>query len=213
MAHLKFNIEKLERLNDPGRFETLPPEVFWQALGAPSGACALVEIGAGTGMFAAAFAAIAPQAVIYAVDTMQEMLDWMRANRPEVADRRIVPVKAEETRVPLDDGIADAVYMINLHHELADPAATYAEAFRLLESGGRLLVVDWADCDTPKGPPRDVRVSASALAGFLEGAGFVCVVVDEATLPWHVMATAVRPGAGEVGADCVEAAQTPAPEI
>ena len=30
MAHLKFNTEKLERLNDPGRFETLSPDVFWQ---------------------------------------------------------------------------------------------------------------------------------------------------------------------------------------
>jgi len=202
MAHLKFNIEKLERLNDPGRFETLPPDVFWQALGAPSGACALVEIGAGTGVFAAAFAAIAPQAVVYAADTVQEMLDWMRANRPEVADRRIVPVKAEETRVPLDDGIADAVYMINLHHELADAAATYADALRLLEPGGRLLVVDWADCDTPKGPPRDVRVSASALTRFLENAGFTCVAVDETTLPWHVMATAVRPQSEARGGDC-----------
>ena len=213
MAHLKFNIEKLERLNDPGRFETLPPDVFWQALGAPSGACALVEIGAGTGVFAAAFASIAPQAVIYAADTVQEMLDWMHANRPEVAAGRIVPVKAEETRVPLDDGIADAVYMINLHHELASPAESYAEAFRLLEPGGRLLVVDWADCDTPKGPPRDVRVSASALARFLENAGFTGVEVDETTLPWHVMATAVRPGAGEDGAGCREGAPPPDPVI
>jgi SAM-dependent methyltransferase len=194
MAHLKFDIAKLEKLNDPARFETLPPLVFWNALGKPSGACAIVEIGAGTGLFASAFSSFAPDAVIYAVDTSPEMLDWMRANRPEVAEGRIVPVEAEETRVPLDDGIGNAVYMINLHHELAHPDASYAEAVRLLAPGGRLLVVDWADRDTPKGPPREVRVSAARLAKMLEGAGLAHVEVDEAALQWHVMATAVRPG-------------------
>ena len=192
MAHMKFDIAKLEKLNDPGRFETLPPPVFWRALGAPSGACSLVELGAGTGLFAVAFAALAPNAVIFAVDTAPEMLAWMRANRPEVAARRVVPVLATETRVPLEDGIADAVYMINLHHELAEPEATYAEAYRLLEPGGRLLVVDWADRDTPKGPPREMRVSADGLSRVLEGAGFAEVNIDETALPWHVMATAVR---------------------
>ena len=192
MPHLKFNVEKLERLNDPGRFETLPPEVFWRALGAPTGACAIVEIGAGTGLFASALSALAPGAVIYAADVLDEMLAWMRANRPEVAAGRIVPIKAEETRVPLDDGIADAVYMINLHHELARPDDSYAEAFRLLEPGGRVLVVDWADRETPKGPPHDVRVSAADLAAFLERAGFIEVSVDETALPWHLMATATK---------------------
>lgn len=193
MAHLKFDIAKLEKLNDPGRFETLPPDVFWNALGAPAGACAIVEIGAGTGLFASAFASRAPAAVVYAVDTEDAMLRWMRDNRPEVAERRIVPVKALEASVPLDDGIADALYMVNVHHELAHPDDTYAEAFRLLEPGGRILVVDWADRETPKGPPRAVRVSAATLGDLLERAGFVEVAVDETALPWHVMATARRP--------------------
>jgi ubiquinone/menaquinone biosynthesis C-methylase UbiE len=192
MAHLKFNLEKLERLNDPGRFETLPPDVFWQAMGSPEGASVIVEIGAGTGVFASAFASLAPGATVYAADTEDAMLEWITANRPEVAEGRIVPVKATETGVPLDDGIADAVYMINLHHELVHPDQSYADAYRLLKPGGRLLVVDWAPRDTPKGPPREVRVDAGALEALLEGAGFAGIAVDETTLPWHVMATAVR---------------------
>lgn len=192
MAHLKFNLEKLERLNDPGRFETLPPDVFWRALGSPEGASVIVEIGAGTGVFSSAFASLAPGAIVYAADTEDAMLDWMAANRSEVAEGRIVPVKATETGVPLADGVADAVYMINLHHELVHPDRSYAEVFRLLKDGGRLLVVDWASRDTPKGPPREVRIDADTLTAMLERAGFGDVVVDETTLPWHLMATAVR---------------------
>lgn len=195
MAHLKFNMEKLERLNDPGRFDSLPPDVFWQALGELPADATLVEIGAGTGLFAVAFAERAPQATVYVADTADEMLDWMRANRPEVADGRLVPLKADETRVPLEDGSADAVYMINLHHELANPSASYAEAFRLLKPGGRLLSVDWAPRETPKGPPQEVRVSGERLAALLGDAGFAGIAIDETTLTWHLMATATRPAA------------------
>lgn len=194
MAHLKFNMDKLERLNDPGRFDSLPPDVFWPALGTLPADATIVEIGAGTGLFAAAFAARAPEATVYAADMADEMLDWMRANRPEVTDGRMVPLKADETHVPLASAVADAVYMINLHHELAHPAESYAEVFRLLKPGGHLLVVDWAPRETPKGPPPEVRVSVDALAALLHDAGFAEVAIDDTTLEWHLMATAVRPG-------------------
>lgn len=193
MAAYKFDVAKLERLNDPGRFETLPPDVLWRALGAPSDPCAIVEIGAGTGLFAAEFAARCPGAIVYAVDTEPRMLAWMRANRREVADRRVVPVLSCETEVPLDDGIADALAMINLHHELHDPSAIYAEAFRLLMTGGRLVVADWAPRETPKGPPLASRVRPAELAATIERAGFIDVVIDEHALPWHLLATGVRP--------------------
>lgn len=193
MAHLKFNMERLERLNDPGRFETLPPDVFWEALGAPSGETVLVEIGAGTGLFASAFVARSPEVIVYAADTADQMLEWMQFNRPEVAENRIFPVKASETGLPLPDAMADALYMINLHHELAEPDASYAEAFRLLKPGGRILVVDWAPRETPKGPPQEIRVQPAELERVLVDAGFAEVRVDSERLPWHTMATAVRP--------------------
>jgi SAM-dependent methyltransferase len=166
VAYQKFDPRKLERLTDEGRFETLVPEAMWTALGNPIPRT-IVEIGSGPGLFAARFAAMAPGATVYAVDTEPAMLEWMRANRPEVAEGSIVPVLAEETHVPLDDGIADLVTMLNLHHELADPAATYAEAFRLLADGGQILVVDWAPVETPHGPSLSVRVTAETLAAFL----------------------------------------------
>ena len=65
----------------------------------------------------------------------------------------------------------------------------------LLKPAGRLLVVDWAPRETPKGPPQEVRVTAEALAALLRDAGFADIVIDETTLPWHLMATATRPDA------------------
>jgi len=191
-AHQTFDVAKLERLNDPERFDTLMPDVMWRAIGSPC-PTTIVEIGAGTGLFSAEFTHYAPGAVIHAVDTEPLMLQWMRDHRPEVAEGRIVPVLSTEERVPLADGVADVVVMINLHHELAVPDAIYSEAARILKPGGRLLVVDWAARETPRGPALHIRVTATALETFLMRAGFVDVDVTETELPWHVMATGTKP--------------------
>jgi ubiquinone/menaquinone biosynthesis C-methylase UbiE len=191
MAYQKFNPEKLEKLNDPARAETLIRDLMWKALGVPA-ATTLVEIGAGTGFFARRFSSLAPQATVHAVDMAQVMIDWMNSNLAEVAEGAIVPLLVDETTIDLADGIADAVYMINLHHELADPEATYREAVRLLKPGGRILVVDWVDRETPRGPRLDIRASTDELKSVLEEAGVSEVEIHEG-LPWHHMVTATKP--------------------
>ncbi len=192
MAHMKFDYAKLEKLNDPGRAETIIPNVMWEALAMPD-AAVLVEIGAGTGFFARRFAELSPGAIIHAVDIAPVMIEWMQENVPEVQSGTVVPLLAQETRVGLDSGIADVVYMINLHHELADPVGSYAEARRLLKSGGRMMVVDWADRETPRGPRADIRVSVADLKHMLEYAGFHEVESHEG-LPWHHLLTATKRG-------------------
>jgi len=190
-AHQKFDMAKLERLNDSGRFDSMIPAVMWNALGSPEPS-AIVDIGAGTGLFAEKFAELAPGATVYAADMAPEMVEWMREHRAGVASGRLVPLISTETGVPLPDASAQLVIMLNLHHELAEPAALYAEALRLLHPGGQLLVVDWAARETPKGPPLAIRASFDALEAFLRAAGFVDIA-DHEGLPWHTLVTARRP--------------------
>ncbi len=139
MAYQKFDIAKLERLNDTGRFDDLIPEVMWAAADTPD-ARTIVEIGAGTGLFACRFAEMAPEAEVYAVDIEPVMVRWMFQHRPAALSGRLHPLLAEETKVPLPTGDADLVVMINVHHELADPRSSYCEALRLLRIGGTLLL-------------------------------------------------------------------------
>jgi len=196
VAHQKFDMAKLERLNDPGRFDTMIPEVMWGALGAPSPEV-IVEIGAGTGLFAERFSQLAPHATVYAVDMAPEMVAWMTEHRAgavseDAHSQRLVALLSTETAVPLADGTADLVVMLNVHHELANPAATYAEAYRLLRPGGQVLVVDWATHETPKGPPQAIRASVAVLEATLSGAGF-SDIESHPGLVWHSLMTARRP--------------------
>jgi len=190
VPHLKFDIAKIARLDDVGRFDDLDPDVMWEALGSPK-PDAIVDIGAGTGMFARRFARLAPEATVFAVDTEQRMLDWIADHPDPVVDGRLRPVLSEESTVPLPDGSADLVVMINLHHELADPRATYREALRLLRAAGQLLVVDWARTEMEGGPPQHIRATAEELIAMLGSVGFAGAEAHQG-LPKHSLITAMK---------------------
>ena len=111
MAHKRFDPKKLALLNDPERLLDIPPALLWERL-ALENPRVLVEIGAGTGFFAAQFARYVAKGKLYAFDVSPVMVAWMEAH---VCPRypQIVALPMEEEVVSLADGLADLVYMIN----------------------------------------------------------------------------------------------------
>lgn len=187
----KFNSAHAARLNDPERLKTLPPEVLWRRLG-PSEPRVIVDLGPGAGLITSAFARLAPESTIYAADISAEMLGYLAEHLDGDLVHRVVPILASETRVPLADGLADAVTMVALYHELADPAGTLSDAFRMLAPGGRLLIVDWVKERTESGPPYEHRVSGEQIRAAVTDAGFThveCVLEP----PGFTTVTASRP--------------------
>jgi SAM-dependent methyltransferase len=171
MTDRKFNPKHLAILNNPDRKKIHDPEVIWNTLELKD-AEVLVDIGAGTGFFAMPFADKIPDGVVYACDTSEVMLDWMKDNLPKKYDGRIILRKTEESVIELDDQIADLVYMMLLHHELNNPQSLLQEAKRLLKPGGKILIMDWAKKETPMGPPMEIRVDADTIEEHMKEAGF-----------------------------------------
>lgn len=191
MPHEKFDIEHLERLNDPDRLEYLPPAVMWNALGNPSPRT-IIDIGAGTGLFACRFAEFATDAIVYAVDIEPAAVRWMLEHRSPAMCSRLQPLLGRESAIPLATGEADLVVMINLHHELIDPIDSYREALRLTRIGGQMLVADWTPNDEELGPPQHVRATAEQIAEVARAVGFDEVTIHPA-LPHHSLLTARKP--------------------
>ncbi len=183
----KFDPKDIDKLNNPERFNRENPEVVWNAL-ALEEPRVLIDIGAGTGFFTFPFARKSPAITIYACDLQDEMLAWLKAHIPDDLRNRVTPMQMEESHVPLPDGIADLVYMINLHHELEDRAAMMADAHRLLKPGGTVLVMDWKKEETPAGPPVGIRVTENEIVADIEAAGFG-QVRRHAVLPYHTLVT------------------------
>ena len=170
MEDKKFDPKKLAKLNNPERLKDISPEFIWEKLKIANPAI-LVDIGAGTGFFTVPFLQYLENGKIYACDLSEIMIDWMK-NNVCIKHPEVIPVKMEENAVPLESGIADLVYMINLHHELDNPTKILQESQRLLKSTGSIFIVDWKKEDMPEGPPAHIRCSAAQVKDELEGVYF-----------------------------------------
>ena len=184
MTDKKFDPRKLGKLNNPQRLMDIPPDFICAKLHNKKPAT-LVEIGAGTAFFCIAFLRRLTPARIYACDVSDVMLDWVKESVSPTSPA-IVPVKRQERCVPLEDGVADLVFMINLHHELDAPAFTVREAYRLLKPGGEIFIVDWKRKDMPEGPPQAIRTTPEHVEGELVLAGFDGVSIFD-HLPKHFL--------------------------
>ena len=179
----KFDPSKLAKLNDPKRLKILNPEVIWTKADLRD-AEVVVDIGAGTGFFALPFSKNLKAGKIYACDTSDVMIEWMKNNLPVELQGIIIPLKMEESSVPLADGIANLVYMIYLHHELEDPVMILKESFRILRDGGKLIIIDWKKEETPEGPPLAIRVTEETIERQMLACGFT-TIKKHAVLPYH----------------------------
>lgn len=183
----KFDPRSIDKLNNPERFQRENPDLIWKEL-ALSDPHVLVDIGAGTGFFAAPFARKLASGTVYACDVQDEMLTWMKEHLPSDIRYGVVPMKMDETRVPLHGGIADLVYMVNLHHELDDRMAVLKEASRLLKPGGTVMVMDWKKEETPAGPPVEIRVTEEEIIEDVKKTGFKDIK-KHPVLPYHNFVT------------------------
>lgn len=175
MIEKKFDLGKLQKLNDPQRLMDIPPDYVWEKLHIEKSGV-FVEIGAGTAFFSIAFLQKFKPSIVYACDLSEVMIDWIQENvSPKYPN--IIPIKTEEHTVPLDDGIANLVFMINLHHELDNPYLSLKEAYRILKPDGKIFVVDWKKQDMPDGPPVKIRCLPEEVTEQMVHAGFKNVVM------------------------------------
>lgn len=182
----RFDPARAARLDDPARFENLPPDEIFALMAAPAGA-RVIDFGTGTGTFAFELARRRPDLEIIALDEQPEMLQMLRAKPAAAEFRNVIPTHIDD--LPRLRGSADRVMLINVLHELGDEAMrTVAE---LLKPDGTVLVVDWnGGIDRPIGPPRDAVYTPAEGRARLEQLG---LQVNEAKpFKYHYVLTAHR---------------------
>jgi len=122
----------------------------------------LVDIGTGTGRMIELLGARAT--AVIGIDRSPEMLRLARAKLASAGEERAELRQGDMYALPLASGSADTVLIHQVLHYAQQPAAAVAEAARLLATGGRLLIVDFASHDREELRTRD----AHARLGFAD---------------------------------------------
>ena len=154
----------------------------------------VVDFGCGGGIdcFIAA-GAVGVQGRVVGIDMTEDMVELARGNARRLGLRNVEFHLSEMEHTPLEDGTADAIISNCVINLAPDKDKVFHEAYRILRSGGRLMVSDLVKVgDIPKKEAADDANWVACLSGtemknvyvgLMEAAGFTDVQIISSA-PW-----------------------------
>ena len=140
----------------------------------------LIDIGTGTGRMIELFGPNARTAL--GIDRSSEMLRLARAKIGEQGLDHAELRQADLYALPMADGAADVAIVHHVLHYAQQPGVAIAEAARVLDAGGRLLIADFAPHDREELRARDAHTrlgfSDSQIEAWFSTAGLDLVRVE-----------------------------------
>jgi len=152
----------------------LDPERILFAAGLGAGH-AFADLGAGSGYYSLAGAKIVgEQGVVYSVDVLETALDHIAAESrlKNVRNIKTLACDLEQANAckQIPTGGVDVVLLSNITHQITNRQNLYAECYRMLKTGGKLVVLEWNDHHGPLGPLQTHRVSESDISALAKAA-------------------------------------------
>jgi ubiquinone/menaquinone biosynthesis C-methylase UbiE len=132
------------------------------------------DFGAGSGHYARAAAAVVGHSgKVYAIDVQDDVLKHLKLNT-HAHHASIIDTIWGDIEKPggthLRDASLDAVILANTFFQVENRATMLTEMKRVLKSGGKLLMIDWAGSYSGMGPvPEKVVPEQDAEAFFING--------------------------------------------
>lgn len=135
----------------------------------------VANLGCGSGFFTTAAAQIVKDpGKVYAVDVQEAKLQATQSTARHFGYKNVVVVKADLDKPLLNipETSCDLAIIGSVMHEVGNREILLKNAYRLLKTGGRLLVVDWKKEHTPFGPALESRIDQEFLSQMLLTLGF-----------------------------------------
>ena len=108
----------------------------------------ICDFGCGNGFHSLQLAKrVGAKGAVHAVDIQPEMLEMLRERAGPRGLENITPILATEDESGLAPGAFDMVLMVDVYHELANPAEILAAVHKSLKPDGRLVLVEFREED------------------------------------------------------------------
>ena len=146
---------------DRNRWQWQLPNLVLREIGVKPG-MTVADVGAGDGYFTFLMAdVVGPNGRVYANDIDDRGLQAIRDRSREDGIKNITVVMGTQDDVLLPEKQMDIVLMVNVIHQVKNPAAFFKTVARSLKPGAMVAIVQWdaakMDSETPEdwGPDRD----------------------------------------------------------
>jgi ubiquinone/menaquinone biosynthesis C-methylase UbiE len=123
----------------------------------------VLDVGVGTGIFAAAFAALG--AAVTGIDPNRDLLELARRYVPRAELR-----EATAEQLPFADDAFDLVFMGHVLHEVDDARKALTEARRVASM--RVSILEWPYLSEEQGPPLAHRLAPETIEDMARSAGY-----------------------------------------
>ena len=144
----------------------LSPDKVLFATGLAAGQT-VVDLGAGSGFYAIAAAKIVGETGnVFVADILESALEHVSAEARLKFLRNIKTFRCDlekpQSCLNVTEGSVDLIIMANILHQIGNKNNLMSEAYRLLKSGGKLLLIDWNHKPSTIGPVVDSRIDEDA---------------------------------------------------
>ena len=171
--------EAADWLERPDREATEKPDHVLDVLSLREGDT-VADVGAGSGYFTERLAKrVGPKGRVIATDLQPEMLAMVREKIRAKGLSNVETILASESNANLPPDAVDLVLMVDVYHELPQPAATLAQIKVALRKGGRLALVEYRAEDPTVAIKEEHKMTLLQIRRELETSGFTIGSVDE----------------------------------
>ena len=152
----------------------IDPYIIFEKISLASG-MRVADLGCGrTGHFVfPASRVVGDTGIVYAVEIVKNILESIQSRVRSEGYHNVQTVWSNielAGKTPVPAGSLQACFLVNVLFLVADKGGTLAEAARLTERGGSVVVVDWEKRLEPLGPPPEKMVAPEAIIALAEQA-------------------------------------------
>ncbi|EKE16012.1 MAG: hypothetical protein ACD_11C00054G0002 [uncultured bacterium] len=132
----------------------------------------IADFGCASGYFALPFAQrVSKEGKLFALDILPHILETVKSRAIALGLSNVTTKRVnleKENGSEMDSESLDWVIMKGVLFQNKDKSAIIKEAYRVLKSGGKILVVEWGDSDFSIGPHKNLRIPVDILKELVE---------------------------------------------
>jgi ubiquinone/menaquinone biosynthesis C-methylase UbiE len=192
----------------PERIEEERPDEMLDALRIQPG-WTVADVGAGAGYTSLRLSQrVGPKGVVLATDIQPQMLQMLRVNARAAGITNIRPILCTQDDPKLPKGQVDLAIMVDVYHEMSNPATSLKGIRAALKPGGRLVLVEFRGEDPEVPIKPEHKMTVVQVRKEIEPQGFAFKEVLD-FLPWQHIIIFERPSKDAPESDAAEPPEKP----